>query len=166
MKNLTFPDRHRLNAAEGWLDLGDHEEAEAELRQLSPGARETNDYFNLHWRLLVLRRQWSLALQTAQTQIEVAPDHPSGWINLSYCLHELDRTTEARETLKKVVRKFNDLPVVPYNLACYECQLGDIEASKRWLLRAIRVGKRQEIIHMAQQDDDLRPLWPSLESLA
>ena len=78
MKNLTFPDRHRLNAAEGWLDLGDHEEAEAELRQLSPGARETNDYFNLQWRLLVLRRQWSLALQTAQTQIELAPDHASG----------------------------------------------------------------------------------------
>ena len=57
---------------------------------------------------------------------------------------------------------FADDPILPYNLACYECQLGRLEQAKVWLEQACKLGGRKQIKLMALQDPDLEPLWEEM----
>jgi len=45
-------------------------------------------------------------------------------------------------------------------LACYECQLGDIAAAKKYLDKTFRLDPKYRII--ALDDDDLMPMWMML----
>jgi hypothetical protein len=68
-----------------------------------------------------------------------------GWVHRSYYLHELKNTEEARDNLLRVVDKFLEDPIMRYNLACYECQLGKLEPAKNWLQKACEVGDPEKI---------------------
>jgi hypothetical protein len=50
--------------------------------------------------------------------------------------------------------------MIRYNLACYECQLGNLDSAKLYLEQAIRMnpGFRKQ----ALDDPDLDPLWKAL----
>jgi hypothetical protein len=50
-----------------------------------------------------------------------------------------------------------------YNLACYECQLGDLDEARKWLETACRIGERDHMKSMAVQDPDLKPLWEEIK---
>jgi hypothetical protein len=60
---------------------------------------------------------------------------------------------------------FPDDPVIAYNLSCYACQLNELDASRVWLKRAIKIGGKDEIKKMALDDVDLKPLWPEIKGL-
>jgi hypothetical protein len=49
---------------------------------------------------------------------------------------------------------------IPYNLACYYCQLGEIETAKRYLKKAFEIDLNWR--KAALEDEDLKPLWDSL----
>ena len=51
-------------------------------------------------------------------------------------------------------------PVLHYSLACYECQLGDIDVAKARLQHACKLSEKCRL--MAQDDADLEPLWAAL----
>ena len=80
-------------------------------------------------------------------------------IPASLALHELKRTQEAFDVLSPVAVKFPTDPTIPYNLACYTCQLGDLVAARDWLAQAFRLGNAMEIKGRATEDPDLAPLW-------
>jgi hypothetical protein len=44
MKSLEHPDSLHLRAAQGWLELGDHLEANEELERISPPLRVHQGY--------------------------------------------------------------------------------------------------------------------------
>jgi Flp pilus assembly protein TadD len=71
----------------------------------------------------------------------------------------LKRTQEAFAVLLPVARKFPTEPTIPYNLACYTAQLGDLVAARDWLAQAFRLGNAKEIKVQALEDPDLAPLW-------
>ena len=73
-------------------------------------------------------------------------------------LHELRRTQEAREALLPAVKKFPEASLIPYNLACYACQLGDPAEARQWLRKAIARGEKDEIKRLALNDPDLAVL--------
>jgi len=50
------------------------------------------------------------------------------------------------------VDKFPDDPIMRYNLACYECQLGRMEQAKCWLEKAFTLGDLKKIKLMASED--------------
>ena len=60
---------------------------------------------------------------------------------------------------------FPALGIIPYNLACYACQLGDLEAARSWLRRSITLDGRDTVIARARKDPDLKPLVPELSGL-
>jgi hypothetical protein len=165
MEELGFPDRHYVQAAEGWLGLGDPAEAERELACLSPAAAGHPSALEALWRLHSARSAWSDALGTAQRHIEAAPHEAAGWIHQSYCLHELGRTSEAFQLLHSVILKFPEESVIPYNLACYACRLGELEAARRWFDQASRIGGKAMVRQMAADDPDLAPLREYIERL-
>ncbi|MBI3875785.1 MAG: tetratricopeptide repeat protein [Verrucomicrobia bacterium] len=159
MAAIGPPDIHYLNAAKGWLGLGSRADAEAELARISPKLQRHPDVLTVRWHLFATQKQWDAALGIARELVEAAPGNPQGWVDQSFALHELQRTVEARENLLRVADRFSEVLTVPYNLACYSCQLGDEPEARRWLHRAVQVGGRNEVKKMALGDTDLRPLW-------
>jgi catabolite regulation protein CreA len=56
-----------------------------------------------------------------------------------------------------VVSKF--CPAInSYNLACYECQLGNLKDAMQWLEKAIDLAGKKDVRVMALDDPDLEPL--------
>ena len=47
-----------------------------------------------------------------------------------------------------------------FNLACYDCQLGQLDDAKLWLQRAFELKPQFRLKSL--EDDDLEPLWDSL----
>jgi len=162
MKPLQPPDSHHLEAAQGWLELGNHAEADAELDSIASSLRAHPDVLNVGWGIYAAARKWEAALDIAAALIQLNPEDPLGWVHRSYSLHELKRTAEARDNLLRVVDRFPDDPIMRYNLACYECQLGNLERAKQWLEKAFAIGDAKEMKLAALEDPDLEPLWKEI----
>ena len=157
MKELPLEDQRHLEAAEGWVELGNHIEANKELEQITPESRGHPAVLEVRWRIYAKAKKWDAALDVASALIKMLPELPLGWGHRSYTLHELKRTEEARDNPMRVVDKFPEDPIMRYNLACYECQLGRLEQAKNWLPKAFEVGDSKELKLMALTDPDLEP---------
>jgi tetratricopeptide (TPR) repeat protein len=166
MLPLEPPDSHGLNAATGWLMLGNAAEARAEFQRLRAGLREHPQVLEFEWRLLAAEKRWLDAVAAGERLLRVCPEDANAWVHRSYALHELRRTREAFDLLLPALRRFPKEIIIPYNLACYTCQLGDLPAARRWLERALALDDNAEEkfqrLRAALEDPDLQPLWPEL----
>lgn len=165
---LEPPDSHLLDAATGWLMLGNLAESRAEFEQINASLSEHPLVLELEWQLLAREERWLEAVAAGERLLRVNPDEATAWVHRSYALHELRRTREALDRLLPAVGRFPKEPIIPYNLACYTCQLGELMAARRWLDRALALCPHpQEQLHRLQsalEDPDLRPLWPELQT--
>ena len=50
--------------------------------------------------------------------------------------------------------------MIPFNLACYDCRLGNLEAAKAFLEHALKLEPEMKLA--ALEDEDLWPLWDSI----
>jgi tetratricopeptide (TPR) repeat protein len=159
------PDIFHLHAAQGWLELGSAKEAQVELEKIAPELREHPAVLSARWDLFAAERNWGTALEVAAALVRLDPDDPLGWVHQSYALHELKRTTEARDHLLRVVDRFPICATMRYNLACYECQLNNLPQARAWLEKALKLGQAQEMKLAALRDPDLEPLWSEISSM-
>ena len=165
MKPLSTPDSHHLLAAQGWLELGNTTEADKALDEITPQLRNHPDVLEVRWRIYARKKKWDACVDIATAITKSAPKRACGWLHRSYALHEMRRTQEARDLLLPVVDRFPDEPLMRYNLACYECQLGRLEQAKQWLSRAFAIGDAPKLKLMALDDADLQPLWRNIGTL-
>ena len=165
IKALEPPDLHHLNAAEGWLGLGNAAEAELELSRLNPSVLEHPEVLRVRYSLHALTKQWENAAEIAQQLCQIVPGVPLGWIHLAFALHELRRTQEAHNVLLPIVGRFPDEYVIRYNLACYSCQLGALEEARAWLKKAMLIAGKDTIKNMARTDVDLQTLWNEIQGM-
>jgi tetratricopeptide (TPR) repeat protein len=157
--NLTTSDKFHIRAAEGWLELGNHIEANEELENITPALRGHPEVLSLRFQIYSKAEKWDYAAEIARAISEMLPDNPYGPFHLAFSLHELKRTKEAYDVLISVVDKFPDEHLMRYNLACYSCQLGDLKEAYQWLEKAIDLTGKKDIRQMALDDKDLEPLW-------
>jgi hypothetical protein len=117
--------------------------------------------------ILSERKLWSQALQAARQLIHAAPERVSGWLHQSYALRRAPEggLSKAWETLLPLADKFPKEAVIPYNLACYACQLGQLDAARLWLKRAFEISEPEPLKSQALEDDDLEPLWEEIRKL-
>jgi hypothetical protein len=166
---LHHPDLQYLKAAIGWLELGNAAEALAELDQLSEPVQSHPDVLETRWLALAKNHRWDAAAKVGRALIAAAPDHPIGWLHHAYALRRATGggLLAAFNALSPVADKFPEEATIPYNLACYTCQMQrDANETMGWLKRAMKAGKRQEILAMATKDPDLEPLRAEIEKLA
>jgi len=174
MTTLVPPDCHYLDAAIGWLMLGNAAEAWHEFEQIRPESRTQPMVLDFQWQWFSHEKRWQEAVEIAEMLMGVFPDDPGAWIHRSFALHELRRTREAFDLLLPAVKRFPRETTIPYNLSCYSTQLGDLPAARKWfervLTRARGPAERAQRLESALEDSDLQPLWPELrqrlESLA
>lgn len=162
MAEFPSPDLHHLRAAEGWLELGNHVEALTELDQVSPAHQDCLEALGLRWSIFARFKRWEECVLLAAQIIAVAPDNVFGWIHRSFALHELRRTQEACDLLRPAAKQFPRNETIPYNLACYECQLGRLPEARKWLKKAMARSDPEEIKLQALADADLQPMWPEI----
>lgn len=165
MVELSPADLHCVRAAEGWFELGNAREAEAELAKLATSTQLHPAVSELRWQIHAQCKQWKDCVVIARAMTKTSPTEPLGWIHLSYALHELKRTQEAWDNLVAIVDDFPKEPTMPYNLACYACQLGDLPEARRWLKKTFAMGLKKEAKRMALEDLDLQPLWSEIPDL-
>ncbi len=162
---MHFPDKHHLNSASGWLELGNTAEALADMEKLSSAGRVQIEALEVSWKIFAAQQRWEEAAGIGREMVRAAPAITDGWINRSFALHELRRTAEARSELLPAAEKFPQEPIVPYNLACYACQLGDMEAARRWFSEAVKRGGKRKIKAMGLDDPDLLPMKEEIQKL-
>jgi hypothetical protein len=161
MDKLEPPDSQHLRAAEGWLELGNHQEANAELERITPELRSHPDVLEVRWHVCAHSQDWEACVEIAAATVRLAPGRPGGWVHCSFALHELRRTQEAVDSLLPVAQKFRKTWTIPYNLSCYCAQLGRLEESGKRFKKALAV-HAQAVQRAAVDDPDLKPLWDSM----
>jgi tetratricopeptide (TPR) repeat protein len=148
-----------LNAAQGWLGLGDYQSALDELKLIDPVMRSHPDVLAVRCDIFTADMKWPAVVAVACALVKLVPDRPSGWVWRSFALHGLKQTQQALDLLLPAVKKFPDIPTIPYNLACYCAQLGKLEEARRWLHQSYEIGDATILKVAARQDPDLAPLF-------
>ena len=158
LPKFSRADQLHLDAAQGWLGLGDIASANNELDEIT---REFQD----HPAVLLVRcdicshaKQWESVVTLAETLVNAMPKERQAWIHRSFALHELKRTQEAYDMLRPAADKFSRFWLIPYNLACYCAQLGQLPEAREWLQKAIALGDATVVKSMARDDKDLQSL--------
>lgn len=165
------PDSHFASAAEGWLELGDPEAALGELERISTDHQEHPRALELLWAVCAALERWESARDAASALVETAPAIDSGWIHRAYATRRMPGGSleSAWQVLYPAAKLFPEQPLIPYNLACYACQMGRLAEAKTWLERAFRIptDKRRvdTLKKMALGDEDLEPLHPVIREM-
>ena len=164
MKPLQPPDSHYLSATQGWLELGNWKEAVEEFKQLAPDSRRHPDALEVVREIFAQAGKWEMAAEAAGALVKLKPDEPESWIALAYATRRKQGggLGAAREILTLAQSRFPKDTIITYNLACYECQLGNQSAALDWLRKAFATGAASQIRSMALDDRDLEPLWPQI----
>jgi predicted Zn-dependent protease len=133
-------DRFYLDAAAGWLLLGNLVEAKANLDQITPLGRLQPEAMLTRWQVFVQLREWEQAHHLARAFTRLCPLLPAGWVCLSYTLYRMDRREEARDVLLAQVERFPQFSVIPYLLASYAWKAGRRQEARQWLARSAALG--------------------------
>ncbi|MCL5098403.1 MAG: tetratricopeptide repeat protein [Candidatus Omnitrophica bacterium] len=167
MNHLEPPDSHYLRAAIGWLELGNLWEANDELKKIAPRNRTHPDVLKVRLEVFTVEENWKACLDIAEAVIKAEPDKPFGWLRRSYSLRRVPNggLQAAFDALLPAVGRFPRDSLIPFNLACYACQMGHLEDARQWLKRAMEVGGTDKIKRMALSDPDLSPLWEEIGNL-
>ena len=161
---LELSDQRHLDAAEGWLELGDVEEATEELEQITPPMRAHPFVLRVRWGIYAKANKHEMAAEVARGMTVILPENSWGYIHYAFSLHILKRTKEAWGVLVPVADKFQDY-LIRYNLACYCCRLGNLKEAMQWLEKAIDLAGKKDIRMMALDDPDLEPLWCQISEI-
>lgn len=165
MDKLDQSIRYTISAVLGWLELGNPREALAELERIPPEYANDPALLELRWTLNASEKFWDAALESARRLIEAAPEKAEGWLHQAYALRRVDTggLEAAWAALYPALLKFPSEATVPYNLACYACQLSRMEEARSLLKQAMDIGERQQIKAMALIDTDFEPLWKEID---
>lgn len=144
-------------AAQGYFELDMLIDAIRELDTLPFPDQLRPEVLELRVTILMKAEKWRQALRAAEKLCAVAPDCNTGYIHAAFCLHEMGRTREAKEVLLDGPPGIVNEATYHYNLACYECVLGNMEAAKAYLETSVSMDNKFR--EFAKEDPDLKPLY-------
>jgi hypothetical protein len=167
MDALAAPHSHYLSASEGWLELGDIAEARAELARIDAALQDHPEVLQMRWAICVEEKNWPVALDVGRALLQAVPELSVGWLHRAYAIRRVPEggLQAAWDALFPALKKFPETPIIPYNLACYACQMRRLTRARALLRRAIKIGGKTQIKQLALDDSDLEPLWPEIRAL-
>ncbi len=167
MHTLEPAQTQSLDAAIGWLMLGNPAEAMAELDGMGDEFKQHPDYLEVKWAVLAQEKDWIRALPVAHALVRDFPERVTGWLHFSYALRRVPEggLEAAWNALLPASEKFPKEVIVLYNLACYACQMGRLDDARQWLRRALKAGPKDKVKLMALADGDLTPLHHEISDM-
>jgi tetratricopeptide (TPR) repeat protein len=158
--SLEPPDTFHLSAAVGWLGLGNWREANEELEKITFALRGHPDVLEVRLEIYSKAGEWKRAAEIAGALVKIRPDDPQFWISSAFATRRMagGGIPQAKEILTTAQPLFPKEPLIPYNLACYDCQIGEHQEALKWLAIAFDLGDGNKLKSMALADPDLEPL--------
>jgi len=98
--------------------------------------------------------------EVAKRLAEFQPNDIQWTISLAYATRRADSIQAAKEILLNAESKSPKEAIIKYNLACYCCQLEEVQYAKDYLREIFEIDSAWRL--RALDDEDLRPLWDSL----
>ena len=157
---LEPPDQQYWHAAAGYVELGMFSDADAELDRIDPFNRAAPEVLAMRIAIYHGLKKWELMREIAKRMADFQPDDIQWTISLAYATRRAISIEAAKEILLNAKSKFPKEAIIKYNLACYECQLGNVEAAKNYLKQVFEIDANWRL--KALDDQDLEPLWESL----
>lgn len=133
-----------------------HGEAITELDKLPLQDKIRPDVLEMRVLILMKADRWREALADSEKLCALAPEVPVGFIHAAYCLHEMGQTRQAKELLLEGPAALVNDATYHYNLACYECVLGNVEIAGAYLAASFSLDEK--LREFAAEDPDLKPL--------
>jgi len=158
---LVENDLKHLTAAQGYVELGMFLNAIAELEEIDPEVRHVPEVLEVRVQIYRALKKWELMQTVAKTLAIHDPDEPQWTVSWAYATRRADSIELARIILVNAIERMPNVAIFHYNLACYICQLGDLEKTKESLHQAFKLDPGMRVI--ALDDEDLEPLWDAIE---
>lgn len=156
--------QRRVQYALGYIGLGLINEASDELEAVDFGDRFSTEVIAARVELHMAAKHWDIVVNFAATLTERTPEDVRGWISQAFALRELDRVAEAKDVLLRALPLHGEkAALVHYNLACYECLLGNVAAAKERLATASRMDAHWK--ETALDDPDLKSMWDQIAAM-
>jgi tetratricopeptide (TPR) repeat protein len=156
---LEPPDQHHCEAALGYCELGMYGDANDELERIDPLNRATPDVLRIRAIYHGLEK-WDGLQVVAARLCEFEPANVQWTVSLAYATRRAVSIERAKDILLAALPRFPDEGIIQFNLACYYCQLGDLQTAKEYLGRVFTIDSNWRAA--AMEDKDLEPLWDSL----
>jgi tetratricopeptide (TPR) repeat protein len=159
---LEPSDSQHCEAALGYTELGMFDDANAELECIDPFTRAVPEVLRVRAAIYHGLKKWDALLIVAARLTEFEPANVQWTISLAYATRRVASIQAARGILLAAEANFPSEAIIPFNLACYYCQLGDLETAKDYLRRAFEIDSHWRLA--ALEDQDLKPLWSTLRA--
>ena len=162
VNELNADTNKRLAYASGWLQLGRLAEARAELADVVEGDRSHPGVLAMELEVAMGAEAWVKAKRLAAKLRKVAPGLDAGWLHGAFATRRAgkagrDELESARGILEAAEERIGArCSILHYNLACYLALLGELEAARARLARAVAM--EPGCAKMAKGDEDLAVL--------
>ena len=158
------PENQRLlTAAQGFLELGLPLDAHDEIESMDAEVRHVPEVLEVRVEIYRALKKWEL-MQTVAKKLTEAEPADSRWpLAWAYATRRAESLDAARFILIAAWELHEKEPLIPYNLACYLCQIGKPEIAKDVIRHAFDLDPKMRLAALG--DEDLRPLWDSIAAL-
>ena len=148
--------KRHLSYARGYLELGLVEEAAAELERVPFTHEEATDVTALRLAVLHEQRAWPQLATLSEALVHRNPLDASSWVTWAYATRRAHTLAAAERILLKAEQHHPEEPTIQFNLGCYACLRGDLDAAQRRVDRAVSLDP--QFLHAAATDPDLEAL--------
>ena len=146
-----------LEAAQGYCGLGMYLDADDEIERIDAYARAVPEVLGVRVEIYRNLEKWEQMQAVAKTLAVNMDGEPHWWVCWAFATRRAECLDKARDILILALEQYPRAAVVHYNLACYECQLGDLGAAKRHL--EVAFSQEPECRLTALEEADFQPLW-------
>jgi Tfp pilus assembly protein PilF len=150
----------RIQAAEGFLELGLPQLAEAELEKLEGDDRTSEATWVMRCRVYRASEQWEIMGEVAKHLVSLDPDVVEYWLDAAFATRKAGGVGLAHQVMTHAALRLPEEAQIRYHAACCAAQIGLFEQAKEHLQAA--VAKVYDLKHAALQDPDMEPLWASM----
>lgn len=168
MRPLDPPDRFHVEAAKGWLQLGNHREANEELERITAVNRGHPEVLRVRWRIYAKAGKWDACLDLARALKTLEPDHRFGWIHEAQSLDRLGRGEEAKESILAAIKHFGPNPTFAFHLASLAARSGQMDEARHRVREAIDLAEDQETFDRLRlrilEEPALESIWTDLHN--
>ena len=146
--------------AQGWLLLENHVAAAKALRLIPAAFRRRPEVTQFRAQLHLSAGQWRRAEPVIRQLRKQHPDDPQFSVSLAYAVRRAKSIGAAEKILLEARRRFPEVAVIWFNLACYAAQQGRLADARNWLREA--ASRESGFQKLAKTDTDLTPFWSAV----
>lgn len=153
MARLSIPTARRVSYAHGYIELGLVAPAAEELDCVVAEDRRSVPVLLARVELHLADGNWAALVDAARTVARDDPAQERAWIGWAYGQRRLTALPDARAVLiEGETHHGATSALLHYNLACYDCQLGDLPGARARLHRAFQLAREFRVLALADPD--------------